>query len=298
MIDRRDFLKLAGIGPIAGLAREGRVASAAPVPLTAQKPATKRWPKAFMLGQSEGPIRPVFEDLVAAGFDGVELVSPNRLDRDEVLKARDATGIVIHGLSGSQHWAKPLSDPDPKVVEAGMAAIRSEIEEAAALGATTVLVVPAVVKPSVSHREAYERSQARIAELVPFAAENGIVLAIEEVWNKFLLSAPEFSRYIDELDSPNVRAYFDVGNVVEYGFPPEWIRELAGRIAKVHVKEYAKPDRFSYKLGEGGEIDWPEVRRAFLEVGYDGWITAEVGAEGREQLADVHRRLELLLPSD
>ena len=296
-IDRRGFLKATGAGAVASALATSRAAPVVGALTTASTRPPKRWRKAFMLGQGEGDIRPAFEDLVAAGFEGVELVSPNRLDPDEVLKARDATGIVIHGLSGSRHWAKPLSDPDPAVVEEGMTAIRAEIEQAKLFGASTVLVVPAVVTPKVSYREAWERSQARIAELLPMAEEQGIVLAIEEVWNKFLLSAPEFARYVDELDSPQAKAYFDVGNVVEFGYPAEWIRELGDRIVKVHVKEYAKRERFSYKLGEGGEIDWEDVRRAFEEVGYDGWITAEVGANGRDELAEVHRRLEDLLPN-
>ena len=120
-----------------------------------------------------------------------------------------------------------------------------------------MLLVPAVVTPKVSHREAYARSQANIRKVIPDAEAAGIKIAIEEVWNKFLLSAPEFARYVDEFATPTVGAYFDVGNVVEFGYPQEWIRELGKRILKIHIKEYAKAKRFSYPLGEGKEIDWP-----------------------------------------
>ena len=161
-------------------------------------------------------------------------------------------------------------------------------------GGTTVLVVPAVVTKTVSHREAYERSQANIRKLIPDAHEAGVVLAIEEVWNKFLLSAPEMAQYIDDFQTPTVAAYFDVGNVVEYGFPQEWIRVLGKRIAKVHIKEYAKPKRFDYALGEG-EIDWPEVVAALREVGYSGWITAEVGFGDLARMKDVVARMRRLL---
>src|SRR5262249_38156148 len=129
---------------------------------------------------------------------------------------------------------------------------------------------------------------------LPEAAKAGIKLAIEEVWNKFLLSPTEFAQYIDSFGSPWVGAYFDVGNVVEYGFPQEWIRTLGHRIMKVHIKEYAKPKRFSYALGEG-EIDWPEVTRALVDVGYDGWVTAEVGYGDLDALKDVVRRMDKIL---
>jgi len=287
--DRRTFLKTSGL-MLAGAALRSDAATAG-----AAEDAPKPWKKAFMLGGvGEGPILPRFELLKEAGFEGVELPSPNKLDRDEVLRARDKTGLVIHGVSGSQHWKDTLSDPDPQVVERGLAAIRQALEDSKAYGGTTVLVVPAVVTKNVSYRDAYTRSQANIRKLIPDAERNGIKLAIEEVWNKFLLSPTEFVRYIDEFDSPWVGAYFDVGNVVEYGFPAEWIRELGKRILKIHIKEYAKANRFNYPLGEG-EIDWPAVRQALVDVGYEGWITAEVPRKGLSEMREVVRRMDQIL---
>lgn len=285
-IDRRTFLAAAG-----GLAAGAALGKSA-VALEAAKP---KWRRAFMLGGlTKGPALPTFELLKEAGFEGVELISPNELDLNEVVAARDKTGLVIHGVSGGRHWADPLSDPDPEVVERGMAAIRQEFLDCKAYGGTTVLVVPAVVNPKVSHRDAYERSQANIRKLIPDAEAAGVKIAIEEVWNKFLLSAPEFARYIDEFESPVVGAYFDVGNVVEYGYPQEWIRELGDRILKIHIKEYAKPKRFSYPLGEG-EIDWPAVRQALIDIGYEGWITAEVGFGDLNAMKDVVARMNRIL---
>jgi hexulose-6-phosphate isomerase len=283
-IDRRTFLQAAGLG-----------ASAAAMPPAARADGKIRWRKAFMLGGvSKGPVREHFQRLRDAGFEGVELISPNELDRDEVLKARDETGLVIHGVSGSRHWKDALSDPDEKVRSRGVEAILKEIEDCRAYGGTTVLVVPAIVTKDVSHRDAYERSRMMFANFLPAAAQAGVKIAVEEVWNKFLLSAPEFARYIDGLESPWVGAYFDVGNVVEYGFPQEWIRELGKRILKVHIKEYAKPKRFNYPLGEG-EIDWPAVTKALVDVGYDGWITAEVPYGDLDALKDVVRRMDKVL---
>ena len=288
-IDRRTLLQAAGAS---------LVASTLPSAAHASPAAGIRWKKAFMLGGvTKGPILDHFKRLKDAGFEGVELISPNELDRAEVLKARDETGIAIHGVSGSVHWKDTLSDPDPAVVERGLAAIRKEIDDVKAYGGTTVLVVPAVVNKKVSYRDAYKRSQAAIKTLLPDAEKAGIKIAIEEVWNKFLLSPVEFAKYIDEFDSPWVGAYFDVGNVVEYGFPQEWIRELGKRILKIHVKEYAKPKRFGYDLGDG-EIDWPEVTKALVEVGYDGWITAEVGYGDVNKLKDVVRRMDKVLAGE
>ena len=285
-IDRRGFLTAAGGATAAALLAGGTAGAAADGP---------KWKKAFMLGGlTKGPVLPTFKLLKEAGFEGVELISPNHLDMKEVLAARDETGLVIHGVSGGRHWQKPLSDPDPAVVEEGVAAIKQEFLDCKAYGGTTVLVVPAIVNPKVSYRQAWERSQAQIRKLIPLAEEAGVKIAVEEVWNKFLLSPIEFARYIDEFQSPTVGAYFDVGNIVEYAYPQEWIRELGKRIMKIHIKEYAKKNRFSYPLGEG-EIDWPAVKQALTDVGYEGWITAEVGLGDLDAMKDVVARMNKLL---
>ena len=284
-IDRRAFLHAAG------------AALAAPALAGAADDPPGRLKKAYMLGGDlpRGGLLERFRLLKEAGFAGVEINSPNGVDRDEVLRARDEAGLVIHGVCDSAHWQDTFSDPDPEVSERGLAAARKAIADCQAYGGSTVLIVPAVVNPKVSHRQAYERSQANIRRLLPDAERHGVKLAIEEVWNRFLLTAPEFARYLDGFQSPWVGAYFDVGNVVEYGYPQEWIRELGPRILKVHVKEYAKAKRFNYLLGDGKEIDWPAVRQAFAEVGYRGWFTAEVPKGDLAAMKDVARRMDALL---
>ena len=215
---------------------------------------------------------------------------PRGLERARQDRAWSSTASAARG-TGKTRSPTPI----PQVVARGMAAIRQEFDDCKAYGGTTVLVVPAVVNKKVGYRDAYKRSQENIRKLIPDAEKHGIKIAIEEVWNKFLLSPVEFARYIDEFESPWVGAYFDVGNVVEFGYPEEWIRELGKRILKVHIKEYAKDKRFNYRLGEGKEIDWAAVRDALSDVGYDGWITAEVGFGNLEAMKDVVRRMNELL---
>lgn len=290
--DRRSFLKTAAA---AAATTAAAAASCAPA-LGAQQSGKPRWRKAYMLGGElkSGAVLDQFQLIKDAGFEGVEITSPNNVSRDEVVQARDKTGLVIHGVSGSRHWRDTLSDPDPAVVERGLAAVRQELEDCRAYGGTTVLLVPAVVNPKVSYRDAYTRSQTNIRKLIPDAEKAGIKIAIEEVWNRFLLSPIEFARYIDEFQSPWIGAYFDVGNVVEYGYPQEWIKELGKRILKIHIKEYAKAKRFSYGLGEG-EIDWPAVRQALIDINYNGWITAEVPKGNLDAMKDVVKRMDNLL---
>ena len=123
-----------------------------------------------------------------------------------------------------------------------------------------------------------------------------VIIAIEEVWNKFLLSPIEFARYVDEFDSPFVKAYFDVGNVVLFAYPQDWIRTLGARIVKVHLKDFKlEKSTYSWKnIGEG-DIDWIECRKALGEINYNGYVTTEVSGGDAAYLADLAGRVDKFL---
>src|SRR5688572_19479540 len=177
--------------------------------------------------------------------------------------------------------------------------METSLRNAKLWGADTVLLVPAVVDPKTGYSDAYTRSQKVIRERVlPLAKELKIIIGIEEVWNKFLLSPMEFARYVDEFDSPWVRAYFDIGNVVLYGYPQDWIRTLGKRIVKIHLKDFAMDrsnGRFYWKNPGEGDVEWPEVRKAISEIGFDGFITTEIGGGDAAYLKDVVARLDRFL---
>jgi hexulose-6-phosphate isomerase len=199
----------------------------------------------------------------------------------------------------SDHWKFPLSSADPAVVSRSVAGMETSFRNAKLWGADTVLLVPAVVDAQTSYRDAWTRSQSVIRErLLPMARDLRVVVAVEEVWNKFLLSPLEFARYVDEFDSPWLKAYFDVGNILFYGFPQDWIRTLGKRTVKVHLKDFQldRPGgRFAWKnLGEG-DIDWAEVRKALADVGYDGYVTTEIAGGDATYLKDVSARVDRFL---
>ena len=245
-----------------------------------------------------------FQLLKDLGFDGVELDSPSDLDRDEVIAARDSVGLPIHGVVDSVHWQKTLSDADPAVRAEGLAGLRTALDDASAFGASTVLLVPAVVNKGVSYADAYERSQAEIRKVLPMAKDLGVKIAIENVWNMFLLSPLECARYVDEFESEEIGWYFDVGNIVNYGWPEHWIRTLGHRILKLDIKEYSRSKRdqegpyagFGVPLGEG-DCDWPEVVTALEDIGYEGWATAEIAGGDTDRLREIAMRMDRILPT-
>ncbi len=296
-MNRRSFVKSAGVG-LAGLAVFPGM------PAAARRSRASGLKRAVKYGMIDEPIPMVdkFRLLKELGFDGVEMDSPNAFDTAEVIAARDGAGLPIHGVVDSVHWQKTLGDPDPAVRAEGVAGLETALRDANAYGASTVLLVPAVVNENISYADAYSRSQAEVRKVLPLASELGVKVAFENVWNRFLLSPLEFARYIDEFESEMVGAYFDVGNIVNYGWPEHWIRTLGPRILKLDIKEYSRSKRdkegpyagFQVELGEG-DNNWPAVMEAIREIGYQGWATAEIPGGGRERLADIAARMNRIL---
>jgi len=238
-----------------------------------------------------------FKLAIDCGFEQIECpTTEDPGQAEEIKKAAEGSGLRIHSVMNQAHWKYPLSSGDPEVVAASVKGMETSLRNAHFWGADTVLLVPAVVDAKTSYRDAWKRSQEQIRRMIPLARELKVVIAVEEVWNKFLLSPLEFASYVDSFNSPSIRAYFDVGNVVISGYPQDWIRTLGPRIAKLHIKDFkfAKRQAEFVPLREG-EIDWLEVYKALGEVGYKGSATVELPGGDKDYLREVSRRFDLIL---
>ncbi len=235
----------------------------------------------------EPSLKKCFQLAKAAGFDGVEVVldetgeitpESTREELEAILETARQEGISLYSVASGLGWVYPLTDNDPAVRAKAEYIIKKQIDTAAILQCETILVVPAVVTEEVSYEVAYERALEKITQLAAYAESKGVTIGVENVWNKFLLSPLEMKQFIDQVGSPYVKAYFDVGNVIQTGYPEQWIRILGDRIAKVHFKDY----RFAAGTTCGfvdllsGDVNYPAVMEAFREVGYDGWVTGEL----------------------
>lgn len=298
--NRRDFVKFSALGAAAALA-EG-LPGVAPMRVAQAAPAQPAGPlkKAVLISMLPGNLSYAdrFKLAQDVGFQGVEMqTTSDPKVADEIKAASDKVGFTIHSVMNMDHWGYPLSSPDPAVVEHSLKGMETSLRNAKLWGATTVLLVPAVVDAKTSYRDAYTRSQQQIKKLIPLAQELGVIIALEEVWNKFLLSPLEFARYVDEFNSPWIKAYFDVGNVVLYGYPEDWIRTLGKRIAKFHLKDFKRDTHQFVGLREGS-IDWPAVRRAIAEIGYSGFLTTELGGGDEAYLRDVSARVDKIFAGE
>ncbi|MCL4795174.1 MAG: sugar phosphate isomerase/epimerase [Bryobacteraceae bacterium] len=244
-----------------------------------------------------------FELAKECGFHSIEAHTMTDPKEAEAAKAAsEKTGLPIHSVMNSDHWRFPLSSANPADVEKSLEGMRTSLRNAKLWGADTVLLVPGVVNPEVGYQQAWDRSVAAIRKLLPLAEELKVVIGIENVWNKFLLSPIEFAHYVDQFKSPYVKAYFDVGNIWLYGFSHDWIRTLGSRIVKIHLKDFSfrqdptiKKRVADFTPLRDGDLDWKAIHKALMDIGYKGDATVELPGGGAEHLKEISRRVDLIL---
>lgn len=295
--NRRGFLEISGcIVALTALAPGALATADDPAPA----PKKRNIKKGIMYATVgvKGSVLEKFQAVKEAGFDGVEPMS--HMDQEEVVKALEATGLKAGSVCCSTHWHETLTDPNPAVRERGVEGLKQALRDAKRYGAPAVLLVPGVVNKQTSYADAYKRSQEEIRKALPLAEELQVKIAIENVWNQFLLSPLEAARYVDELNSPWVGWHFDVGNVINYGWPEQWIRILGKRIQTLHIKEFSRERRDKEGLWKGfdvqltkGDDDWPAVMKALDEIGFSGWAIAEQpGGDSVEGLKKLSREMD------
>ena len=260
----------------------------------------KKCCKIGMVGEGDTLVEK-FQLLKNVGFDGVEMDGPSGYDWKEVVDAKIEVGFEVPGVVCSTHWSKPLSDPKPEVRAEGVAGLEAALRDARLFGASTVLLVPGVCNGNVSYKDAWERSTHELAAVLPLARELDVKIALENVWNDFITDAKEAARYLDQFKGEHLGWYFDVGNIVRYDDPVNWVRTLGERIIKLDIKDYSRAKMeaegvwkgFDCKIGAPeSSAGWAEVMAALAEVGYEGWGSAEVGGGGRERLAEISKNMD------
>ena len=232
-----------------------------------------------------------------AGFDGIELNCPG-INVEEVRAAIKATGLPVDGSVNAGHWSVRHTDADPAIRAKALTSLQEALRQTHAVGGNSVLLV--VGKGSDGpEAEIWKRSIENISKAIPLAAELGIHIVVENVWNQFCYdhegdhtqTADKFVKYIDEFDSPWVGMQFDIGNHWKYGSMGDWIRQLNKRIVKLDLKGFSREMSKFTKIGEG-DLDWADVRKALAEIKYSGWAAAEVRGGDLERLKEVSANMD------
>ncbi|MDR0396385.1 MAG: sugar phosphate isomerase/epimerase [Oscillospiraceae bacterium] len=237
----------------------------------------------------------------AAGFEAFEpvlnLSGPLSVesDEDEWKRFREsaiAQGVTLTSLATGIYWQYPFTSSDPSVRAKSIETARYQLRAANWLGVETILVVPGNNVPDKDgsiepYDTVYNRALDAVKSLVPLAEELGVTIGIENVWNNFLLTPLEMSNFIDSTGSKRVGAYLDVGNMILFGYPQQWIDTLGRRIACVHIKDFKRSTGNFDGFGDllTGDVDFPAVMRSLRKIGYDGGLIVEKGAYSRHAAA-------------
>ncbi len=236
----------------------------------------------------------VFSLAKNAGFDGVEVelnetgeitYHSTEAELKAVAEKAKSYGLELYSLVCGQCWTHLLSDEDPEERAKAKAMVKRQLEVASILGCKSILTIPGCVNAEFAapgkvtdYVTCYENSLESLMELKKYAEEYQVEIGLENVWNKFLLSPVEMRDFIDKIDSPYVGSYLDIGNTMANGYPEHWIRALGSRIKKVHFKDYrvAAGGLHGFVDILAGDVNYPAVMKALEEIGYDGWVTAEM----------------------
>lgn len=302
-MDRKGFIKSAAL--VAGAAAAFPIlnTSASKLPITSMNAKWLKKGVGYDMIKGELSLVDKFKLIKDLGFDGIEFNSPVNFSIKELLHAKSVTGIEIPSLVNKDHWSKPLSDPDASVRQFIIGSVAKSLQEVKELGGDTLLVVPGVVNEKVSYGTAYKNALDSVRKLIPYVEKTGVRIGLENVWNNFILSPIEAKMFIDEIDHPLIGWYFDIGNVLRYGWPEHWIEVLNKKIFKLHAKEFSRlkmndeglRNGFNVELLEG-DIDWPVVMKTLKEVDYKGgWLTVELGGGDRDYLKKISNQMDTIL---
>lgn len=293
MPDRRLFLKSTAAAMLANHTLSAFGADKPGYPL---KDRLYKTLKIGMVGV-KGSLTDKFKAAKEAGFAAIEMNSPG-MDVAETKKAILESGLPVDGTVNSTHWGTRHSDPDPEVRAKALESLKGAIRDTHAVGGHTVLLVVGHGKDG-TEQEVWDRSVENIAKAVPVAAEYGVPIAFENVWNQFLYdhdgaadqTAEKWKKYVDEFNSPFVGMQFDIGNHWKYGSMGDWIRTLGKRIIKLDVKGFSRKEGSFKKIGEG-DLDFDDVRKALTQINFYGYCAAEVGGGDAARLKEVSDNMD------
>jgi L-ribulose-5-phosphate 3-epimerase len=256
--------------------------------------AMAREPQEGLIAEIARSVGSSFQRSKALRFD-----SPEREVRDVARMASDH-GVAVSSLLTIAQFHYSLVSDDPGLRATGIDLVRRLLDLAVLTGAPNLLIVPGVVTSRVGYEDAMRRLEEALGILAAEAAQRRVGLGLENVWGKLLYSPLEMRDLIDRIASPWVGVHFDVGNIVQHGYPDQWIRILGKRLRNVHLKDYVESINniraFTWLFQ--GSVAWDSVMRALRDSGYDGYLIAEVPPYpfcAEQGIRDTARRMDILL---
>jgi sugar phosphate isomerase/epimerase len=271
------------------------------------------FPKCFMDQLVRDRTMTVFDWIEMAAdlpIDGLELYDGFLASLEEAYLEK------VRGALARRHLAMPMlcCSPDFTRPDAErrqeIARERRLIEVTALLGGQSCRVLSGQRRPEVTRAQGVRWVVECIKELLPYAAEKKVVLALENHYKDNYWQYPEFAQkrdvfleIVNQIDSPWFGVQYDPSNAIVAGEDPlELLECVKHRVVTMHASDrFLKPghtleelrrieDSVGYAaiLSHGvigqGLNDYPRIFRLLREVGYQGWVSIEDGLNGLEEI--------------
>lgn len=267
--------------------------------------------KSIVQGFFQGaPLEDVFKQLKAANYDGLQLTMKATAADGEVnlempvaevrriRKAANKVGLRLHSIM--PQIGKRLGAPTASERQACIEGIGKMLELAKGFGCENILIHPGHIDETIRYDRFYKWVVEGLRALAPAARRSGIPLLLENVWNRFMYSPLEAKQILKDVGSRSIGIYLDVGNLIPFGWPEQWIQILGSRIGEVHIKDFRRRamNSFGFVYPLMGDVDWHAVIRELRRIGYEGWLCAEYGPYPQfsgKALRDISTSIDALL---
>lgn len=278
------------------------------------QPRLAAFPKAFMQALCKDGTMRVSDWIELAaplGVDGLEWYAGFLEMADEANWPRFRREVESHGMTIPMMCCSPdFTHPDPAFRAREIAKQKRWIDMTHALGGSYCRVLSGQRRPELTIDEGVRLAAESITACLPYAADRGITLIIENHYKDDFWEYPEFAQkmdvfcqLVDRIDHPNFGVNYDPSNTFLAGEDPlELLRRVSHRVVTMHASDrsliegtiedlrreeggavgYAKRLRHG-EIGKGLN-DYDAIFSELVSKGFHGWISIEDGVEGMDQL--------------
>lgn len=244
------------------------------------------------------PIEEAIKRLARIGYDGIEIGAaaphayPAYLSKDrrkEIRRVLDDNKIAVSAMLPAPGGGPGfnVASPLPEERQAAIEQYKLVAELCSDLGGQTLLYVAGWQIYGTSWDQAFAWSRDALSEIATAADGYGVTVAVEQnpVDSNLIESCDQGIKLMEAVGKPNVKLMFDTIHVLYRNeVPTDYVHRMADNLHYVHLSE---PDR----LPPGqGRCDWVGLIAALKEIGYDGYLSMEIGFNRRDVEADQFAR--------
>lgn len=252
------------------------------------------------------PLEEVIRRLARIGYDGIEIgaanphaypehLSPER--RREIKTLLDGEGLALVSMLPAPGGGPGfnVASANPLERAAAIDQYRRVAELCAEWGGKTVIYVAGWQVFGTSRPDAWAWSRDALAEVAEFAAPLGITMAVEPTSSDSNLvdDCDDVIAMLAEVNRPNVKAMFDTFHTLYRNeVPTDYVYRLGKDLSHIHLADVNREPPGS------GVVDYVSLIAALKSVGYDGYLTMEIGFNRRAVEPDdlARRALDYLRP--